>query len=57
MDRREAVKAMGAAGLATFAPYVSSAEDRSGGRPSAPDQPNILFNANQGLSRIGVCRL
>jgi hypothetical protein len=57
MDRREAVKAMGAAGLATFAPHVSSAEDRSGGRPSAPDQPNILFNANQGLSRIGVCRL
>ena len=43
MDRREAVKAMGAAGLATFAPHVSSAEDRSGGRPSAPDQPNILF--------------
>jgi arylsulfatase A-like enzyme len=34
---------MGAAGLATFAPHVSSAEDRSGGHPSAPDQPNILF--------------
>ena len=60
-SRREAMKAMGAAGLASLAPRMSSASPQShseGDRPPAPDRPNILFiltddHSVQGLSCYG----
>ena len=42
-SRREAVKAMGAAGLASLAPRFSAGAPDRGERPSAPDRPNIIF--------------
>jgi arylsulfatase A-like enzyme len=58
--RREAVKAMGAAGLAGLAPQWSSAQSSSSSPPSGnpPEHPNILFiltddHAVRGLSCYG----
>jgi len=53
-SRREALKALGAAGVAGAVPWLSSSS-RADDHPSAPDQPNILFIVTDDHAVGGLC--
>jgi arylsulfatase A-like enzyme len=54
-SRREAVKALGAAGLASAVPWPSSSPARAETRSPTPEQPNIVFIVADDHAYGGLC--